>query len=434
MKHLAWIAIALFVMLPLFSCSSDSTGPGGGGDVGGDYVVFAWNNLGMHCLNDTYDQAVILPPYNTLWAQVVLKGNPPEIVTSGVTVDYAIDVNTYSYGKRSYGQFWDNAVALFGPLLGITSLPHDIGLTGIGLSGKMTAAADHFIAEGIPVTPVNDAGQWNPYQAALITVRSSGGTVLAQTRATVPVSDEINCAKCHGQDAWHDVLLKHDQLHTTNLLASTPVLCASCHGSPALGTSGPGTSGIYLSKAIHGAHASRGAVCYDCHPGPATLCNRSVRHSTTDGNCTTCHGTIDQVASTIPGARIPWVNEPSCVSCHTGVAGVATGFALYRDAPGHGGLYCATCHGSPHAMYPSRLALDNYQPLQYQNFTGKVKTLGSCGVCHDSSRGEGVGGEFSEVHGGTGPERKIGCHMCHTVVPTETSKWPHAYEWKNSNG
>jgi len=85
-------------------------------------------------------------------------------------------------------------------------------------------------------------------------------------------------------------------------------------------------------------------------------------------------------------------------------------------------------------MYPSQLAVDNYQPLQYQNFTGKVKAIGSCGTCHDSSRGEGVGGEFSEAHGGSGPERKIGCHVCHTVVPTETSKWPHAYEWKNSNG
>ena len=432
MRHVLWLTIAAVVLLTILSCS-DSTGPGGNADVGGKYVVFAWNNLGMHCLNDTYDQAVILPPYNTLWVQVVHKGNPPEIVTSGLTVEYAIDLNTYSYGKRDYGQFWDNAVKLFGPLLGITSLPRDIGLTGLGLTGTMSREADHFIAEGIPVTPVNDTGAWNPYQVAVITVRGTGGAVLAQTKATVPVSDEITCNKCHGQDAWGDILEEHDQMHTTHLVDSIPVLCASCHGSPALGTTGPGTSGKYLSKAIHGAHASRGAVCYDCHPGPVTLCSRSVRHSTDDGNCTTCHGTIDQVASTIP-ARIPWANEPACVACHTGVAGVATGFDLYRNASGHGGVYCAACHGSPHAMYPSRLAVDNYQPLQYQNFTGKVKAIGSCGTCHDSSRGEGVGGEFSEVHGGSGPERKIGCHVCHTVVPTETSKWPHAYEWKNSNG
>lgn len=34
----------------------------------GEYVLFAWNDLGMHCLNPTYNTAVILPPYNTVCA------------------------------------------------------------------------------------------------------------------------------------------------------------------------------------------------------------------------------------------------------------------------------------------------------------------------------------------------------------------------------
>lgn len=434
MKYFAWI-VAAVAALSVCSCSNSTTSPGGGGASTGKYVVFAWNNLGMHCLNPTYDQAVILPPYNTVWAQVIERGDPPNIVTDGLTVEYSIDVNTYSYGKRSYGQFWDNAVALFGGLFGITSLAHDVGLTGSDLSGTMKASGGHFVAEGIPVTPVSDTGVWNPYQVAVITVRDQAGTVVAQTRATVPVSDEIDCAKCHGPDPWVDILQSHDSIHETTLAASTPVLCASCHGSPALGTSGPGTAGIYLSKAIHGAHSTRGAVCYDCHPGTVTRCSRSVRHSGSgnDGNCVACHGTLTQVASSIPGTRIPWVNEPGCATCHTGVAGVATASVLYRDASGHGGVYCAACHGSPHAMYPSSVGTDNYQALQYQNFSGKVKTIGSCGTCHDSSRGEDPSGEFSETHGGSSPERKIGCHTCHTVVPTTTSKWPHAYEWKNSN-
>jgi hypothetical protein len=112
---------------------------------------------------------------------------------------------------------------------------------------------------------------------------------------------------------------------------------------------------------------------------------------------------------------------------------VATASVLYRDASGHGGVYCAACHGSPHAMYPSSVGTDNYQALQYQNFSGKVKTIGSCGTCHDSSRGEDPNEEFSEAHGGSSPERKIGCHACHTVVPATTSDWPHSYQWKNSN-
>jgi len=155
----------------LGACSSEGPEGGGSGDIPAnsmEYVVFAWNDLGMHCLNPTYDAAVILPPYNTVWAQVIKRGNPPEIVTAGLTVEYRIVDNTYSYGKTdSYGgdfaQFWDNAQALFG-----VSLAHDKGLNledpGIsnGLSGTMVLKGDHFQVNGIPVVPVNDAGVWNP--------------------------------------------------------------------------------------------------------------------------------------------------------------------------------------------------------------------------------------------------------------------------------
>ena len=271
-------------------------------------------------------------------------------------------------------------------------------------------------------------------QVAVVTVRNSSGTVLARTKATVPVSDEINCSKCHGQDPWRDLLADHDRLHETNLIDSVPLLCAECHGSPALGTSGPGSSGIYLSKAIHGSHATRNALCYDCHPGQQSWCNRSVRHASADGNCVTCHGSLAEVASSIPGARIPWVNEPACADCHTGASGVATGQTLYRNATWHGQVYCAACHGSPHAMYPSYVEMDNYQPLQYQGFTGRMKTIGSCGVCHENSRGEEDDiDEFGEKHGGVSPERPTGCNACHTSVPTKTASWPHAYQWRNSN-
>jgi len=94
-------------------------------------------------------------------------------------------------------------------------------------------------------------------------------------------------------------------------------------------------------------------------------------------------------------------------------------------------INCAKCHGSPHAMYPSRETADNYQPDQYQG--SKIKTIGSCGVCHSSSRGESQINEFNEVHGGTNPEKSIGCRACHTSIPSATSNWPHAYTWKNSN-
>jgi hypothetical protein len=398
-----------------------------------DYIVFAWNDLGMHCLNDTYDEAVILPPYNTVWAQVIRRGDPPRIVTQGLTVEYYLAVNTFSYGKRDYGQFWVNAGEIFRFVEGFQPPPVDIGLAGIGLSGEMEAATDHFVAEGIPVTPVYDSGTWDPYQVAVITVKDDRGRIVATTRATVPVSDEINCSLCHGANAWSDVISDHDRLHATHLADSIPFLCASCHGSPALGTQGEGAAGIYLSEAIHGAHSARGASCYDCHPGPITQCMRSTNHSAADGNCEACHGDLAQVASSIASGRTPWADEPSCGQCHSGVPGMEPAGTLFRNATGHGSVYCAACHHSPHAMYPSELDADNLQPLQYQGYTGLVKTIGSCGVCHEDSRGEIEDiHEFDEEHGGSNPERPIACHTCHTVVRDDTLKWPHSWRWNNS--
>jgi hypothetical protein len=430
MKKPAWLSIVVLPLL-LTCCSSGSpTAPPAPAQ--GDYVVLAWNDLGMHCLNPSYDKLVVLPPFNTMWAQVIKRGATPQIVTAGITVEYKIEGNTYSYGKRNYGQFWDNAVKLFGTLFGFTSLAHDIGLTGSALSGQMTLAGDHFVVVGMPLTPIKDDGTWDPYQVADVTVKDAQGAVIAKTKTVVPTSDEMHCEKCHGADPFADIMSKHDASNSTDLAGTTPRLCADCHGSPALGLMDPGTSGKFLSKAIHGFHADKGASCYDCHPGPQTHCSRSARHTATDGNCQWCHSTMTQVAGSIPSTRIPWVNEPKCAMCHDATE-VDTGTLLYRNAAGHGKLYCAACHGSPHAMIPSQNARDNYQSLQYQGSTGTVKSIGSCGVCHDSSRGESEIGDFAEEHGGASPKKMNGCHICHTSVTTDTAKWPHAFTWKNSN-
>ena len=393
------------------------------------YVVFAWNDLGMHCLNPSYDKMVILPPYNNLKVQVVKRGAVPNVVTSGLTVSYSIDNNTYSIWKGNFGQFWTYAKQLFG-----VTLAPNIGLTGNGLSGLMKANTGYFSAEGIPVVPVYDSGVKDPYQQATITVKDATGKIVASTKTTIPTSDEINCAKCHGANAFDDILTKHDLAHATHLMSSKPVLCASCHGSPALGATTPGSSGKFLSQAVHGFHATKGATCYDCHPGATTKCSRSARHTSADGNCTTCHGSMANVASTIATGRIPWANEHNCVSCHPGVSGVDTGTELYRNSHGHGNLFCSACHGSPHAMVPSLVAKDNYQELQYQGSARPVKTIGSCGICHTSSRGINDMREFASQHGSVTAETKMACNVCHTSVTTETSKWPHAYQWKDSGG
>jgi hypothetical protein len=387
----------------------------------------------MHCLNPCYDTAAILPPYNTLRAQVIQRGNKPSVVTAGITVSYRIINNTTSQ-KGLFVQFWQNALKLFGVVPALDKgLNLDDPAVSNGLSGDMLPKAGYFIASGIPITPINDGGGWNPFQLAELTVKNSAGTVLVKTRTTVPTSDEINCGKCHAKggtvtQVFDDILTKHDQKHGTSLLSQKPVLCSSCHGSPALAA--PLQAGKpYLSQAIHHAHAPRGAACYDCHPGTVTKCNRSTKHTAADGNCTNCHGSMDNLASTIvSGTRIPWANEPKCVTCHnTGIAEVDTGTTLYRNATGHGGVYCAGCHGSPHAMTPSNQASDNYQSIQYQ---GKAMSIGDCRVCHDTSRGGGGASQFASEHGSG---KNSACTVCHTGFQNSanTANWPHQFQWKS---
>lgn len=115
----------------------------------GTYKILAWNDLGMHCYNRDFSDLAVLPPYNTLWVQVIKAGDPPELVTTGITVEYFYADNTYSVGKTN---FWSYSQALFG-----ATLPPNVGLKGKGLSGTMDLSTDHYVAEGIPVTEYSDS-------------------------------------------------------------------------------------------------------------------------------------------------------------------------------------------------------------------------------------------------------------------------------------
>ena len=57
-RQLGFVLVAL-ILFDLGGCSDDKEKPPFYTDA---YVVFAWNDLGMHCLNPSYDKAVILPP------------------------------------------------------------------------------------------------------------------------------------------------------------------------------------------------------------------------------------------------------------------------------------------------------------------------------------------------------------------------------------
>ena len=262
-----------------------------------DVVVIGYNDLGMHCMNDDFSELLILPPFNTLHAQVVDRSeSDPHIIKEGLTLHYRIPGNAHSADKTN---FWRHAEALFG-----VNLPADIGLTGNGMAGQMFPTKnDDWNVTGIPITPVDDNGRLNPYPLATITARLANGNEIARSQTVVPVSQELSCHLCHQTDGIStemDILLDHDRLHNTQLATSTPVLCAACHADNALGL--PGDPAISnLSRAIHGSHASRvgdlnlEVTCYACHPGVRTQCQRDV-HLAQGITCVGCHGTEQEVA------------------------------------------------------------------------------------------------------------------------------------------
>ncbi|MGB9080779.1 MAG: hypothetical protein WCD00_05730, partial [Desulfuromonadaceae bacterium] len=265
----------------------------------GRYALIAWNDLGMHCMDNHYSVFAILPPYNNLHVQLIdrLTG---KLVSSGVSITYEAtmdthgSINTTSSGKTD---FWDWAFPLFG-----VSPAVDIGLAGNPVQSLIPALTtfDKLLwlwkADGIPTVPYDDAGLPNYYPMVKVVAKDRRDNILAVTKTVLPVSDELACSTCHssGSDAqqfsgsvydpdpnrdWkRNILLLHDYKNmdhpayaelyaaalaqngykSTGLLATsdsgTPILCANCHASNALGT--PGVSGIkQLTMSIHSWHS-----------------------------------------------------------------------------------------------------------------------------------------------------------------------------------
>ena len=350
------------------------------------YVVIAWNDLGMHCANLDFTNMCILPPYNNQKVHIIQKGSStalPVVMphSSGMYVTYEIPGNTYSVGKTN---FWTYSQHLFG-----VTLAPNVGLAGFGLTGTMLNAdtINYHYATGIPITAYPDAALTTstPYQLTLIKAFTSGGTQVGSTQSVIPISHEINCVSsgCHSSEMA--ILQAHEQVSGFNI-ANKPILCANCHSDNALGMPGSGGAPPF-SQAIHQKHGgfiNTGTTtdCYKCHPGPNTQCWRDIMHSTggTVSKCQDCHGSVSNVGNTIENGRNPWLQEPSCgvASCHGPNYAEEPGL-LFRQSKGHGGLFCSTCHSSPHAILPSERPEDNVQNIALQGFSGTLKT---CSACH----------------------------------------------------
>lgn len=406
------------------------------------YVLLVWNDLGMHCMSDVDSRLVILPPANTLEAHLIRRGLTPTIITENVELSYQVEAGFEN--PSQHVSFWDYAPATFG-----VTLEKNIGLSGNGLGGKFVLKTDanSFIADKIPVTPYNDAGEYNPYPLFTVQAKDSqSGELLITTAVVAPVSTEMGCKNCHGggwrrngatgmtEETADNILLAHDRLSGTNLYKTAkngqPRLCQSCHADPALAAEGK-PENLNFSAAMHGFHANympvEGAkACQLCHPASpmgSTQCARGI-HSKVQVTCINCHGTMQEHAlSLLKGQadkknaaplmqhlavqhinsqeeahpRIPWLQEPDCLTCHVEFqkpAADATGYnvwnaspeELYRNRSDNAMIRCEACHGSPHAEYPASnpygINRDNIQPMQYAGQPFPIGANQTCQVCH----------------------------------------------------
>ena len=440
----------------------------------GQWTLIGWNNLGMHCMDDDYSVFTILPPYNTIDAQLIDAQGLLVKTPAGLTLTYEAvadldgSINRTSAGKSN---FWTFAPLGYGATLAV-----DTGLAGTSMPGSanspqplsFNASLNWFEGLGVPIIPIDDSGRRNSYPMMRLSARDTAGRLLATTDVVLPVSSEMDCRACHGSGSGPDaqpaagwvfdptpsrdyrlnILRLHDEkqagnsvyvtalaangfradgLYPTVQIAGTPILCAKCHASEALGT--PGAPGVdSLTRATHTRHANvrspgnglpldsiaNRAACYQCHPGSTTRCLRGAMGAAvaTDGSlamqCQSCHGSMSQVGA---ANRTGWLDEPNCQQCHTGSATQnngqvrytsafetngtprvavnslfatnantpAPGKSLYRFSKGHGGLQCSACHGSTHAEFPASHRNDNVQSVQRQ---GHVGALMDCLACH----------------------------------------------------
>ncbi|MBI5388543.1 MAG: PKD domain-containing protein [Verrucomicrobia bacterium] len=418
--------------------------------------LLGWNNLGMHCMDSDYSVFSVLPPYNTVEAQLLVGGR---LVTNGTgyTVTYqavADPDGSFNSTARGKGNFYDFVLPLYGaavspesgltpwPMPGTNNTPQPMLFEPTNRPAPGVATkVNWFRAEGIPITPYDDAGRKNPYPLMRLIARNGSGTPIASNDVVLPVSDEMDCRACHAsgtqaaaqpfagwvwssnpeRDFRLNILRLHDdyefaddpELYAAALAArgfspeglyrgvvadGKPVLCAVCHASEALGTASF-DSIQPLTAAMHGFHARvrdpdlhiqldssdhRGA-CYRCHPGSATKCLRGAMGSAiaADGSmemqCQSCHGGMSAVGSL---NRVGWFMEPNCQSCHTGTATSNNGRIRYTS--------CFETNGSVRVATNQTFATQADIPapgISLYRFSAGHGGL-QCSACHGSTHAE----------------------------------------------
>lgn len=436
-------------------------------------------------MDPDYSVFALLPPYNTIRAQLIdeqgrLVDNPIAVtVTYEAIADPDGSISTQSADRSN---FWTHAQDLFG-----VALPPDVGLAGTAMPGPANqpqpmmfdVAHGWFEAAGIPITPIDDAGGKNTYPLFRLVARADDGSVLATTDIVLPVSDELNCKTCHTSgtspgaqpaEGWvfdpdpeRDVRLNILRLHddreagsavfqqallttgydSAGLYATAvggkAVLCARCHLSEAL--PGSGIGGISpLTQAIHRRMANvldpitgllldsvdNRAACYRCHPGTVTRCLRGAMGSAVapDGTLAMqCQSCHGSMLAVASTERRGWLDEPACQSCHTGTAVNNSGAIRYDSVFTPEGAIRQAVDGT-FATTPDTPA-SGLSLYQFSRGHGGLY----CEACHGPTHAEFPSAERNDNIQSIQHQGHAGmlveCTACHASTPDTVTGGPH---------
>lgn len=450
------------------------------------FTLVGWSDPGMHCIDADYSVFCILPPYNTIHAQLIDPSGSLVKTSDGISVTYqaiqdaAASINTTSQGKTN---FWQYVQTLYGA----APMP-DTGLAGNSMPGvrnapqpmAFDAAWNWFSAAGIPLTSYDDGQHKNSYPMMRLVASDSTGTVLATTDIVLPVSDEKDCRTCHASgsgsaarpaEGWINdpnserdyrlnILLLHDDLQgggdpyqkallkagynsgglfATLIVGQKPVFCAACHGSNTL--AGTGMDGIPpLTQSMHAFHASvadpatglrldltdNRSACYRCHAGSTTPWLRGVMGSATapDGSIAMqCQSCHGSMSRVGADTRQGWLQEPTCQNCHTGTATTNSGQIRFTSV--------FDDSGEPRQAADLTFAANPDAPapgLSLYRFSSGHGGL-RCAACHGATHAELPSAQDSdnaqsiELQGHTGVIAE--CSACHVSVPNTVKGGPH---------
>ncbi len=246
--------------------------------------LVGWNDLGMHCLDADFPTFAILPPFNTIHAQLIDSAGLLVTVPGSITVTYEAVADPDRFDQSQLGG-QDELLGLHRRPLRRCALRRP-GTRRARHAGRREHAAADDLEHGAPPggaprgsrsRRIDDAHLGNAYPMMRLVARN-GTAVLAETRIVLPVSDEMDCSACHAsgsgeaarptagwvydpdpqRDYRRNILRLHDQEQLANPLfvdalahngfdpagleatagGGRAVLCAACHPSNALPGSG----------------------------------------------------------------------------------------------------------------------------------------------------------------------------------------------------